>query len=280
MLLAESTSFSHLFTISTIGLLAGVLGGMLGVGGSVIMIPGLTIFLGPAQHLYQAAAMIANVFVAVPAALRHKRAGAMHGPALRGMLPTAIAFVLVGVWLSNRAIFTGMDGERWLRRAFALFLLYVVALNVRRLFDGSGRQGDPHAADGDHVTPARGGAVGAIMGTVAGLLGVGGGAVAVPLQQVLLHLPLRTCIANSSAIICVSAAVGAVYKNASLPAEHTWQASLLLAAMLAPTAFIGGRIGASLTHRLPLRQVRGTFVLLMIVAAWRMAQLPAPWTWF
>jgi uncharacterized membrane protein YfcA len=280
MLTTETAWLPQFFTISTIGLLAGLLGGMLGVGGSIIMIPGLTIFLGPAQHLYQAAAMIANVFVAVPAALRHRRAGAMHAPALRAMLPAAMLFVLVGVWISNRAFFTGVDGERWLRRAFALFLLYVVVLNAQRLFDRSGRQGDPHASDAQRVTPARGGAVGAVMGTVGGLLGIGGGAVAVPLQQVLLHLPLRTCIANSSAIICVSAAVGAVYKNASLPVEYTWQSSLLLAALLAPAAFIGGRIGASLTHRLPLRQVRTTFVLLMIVAAWRMAQLPAPWAWF
>ncbi len=277
---AEPLHIAQLFIIPVVGLLAGVLGGMLGVGGSVVMIPGLTLFLGPAQHLYQATAMIANVFVAVPATIRHRRAGAMHGPALRGMLPAAVLFILVGVWLSNRAVFAGVDGELWLRRVFALFLAYVIGMNVHRLFDGSGRDGDPPVSEAEHVTTTRGGVVGAIMGTVAGLLGIGGGAVAVPMQQVLLRLPLRSCIANSSAIICVSAAVGAVYKNLTLPGEYRWQTSLLIAALLAPSAFIGGRIGASLTHRLPLRQVRLAFVLLMFAAAWKMGQVPAPWTWF
>lgn len=277
---AMSFHTAQFVIIPVIGFVAGTLGGMLGVGGSVVMIPGLTWFLGPAQHLYQATAMIANVFVAVPAALRHRRAGAMHATALRGMLPAAILFVLLGVWLSNRAFFTGTDGERWLRRVFALFLVYVIVLNIGRLFDGSGRDGESPSSDGSRATVTRGGIVGSIMGTVAGLLGIGGGAVAVPLQQIVLRLPLRRCIANSSAVICISAGIGAVYKNASLPAAYDWRTSLMIAALLAPSAFIGGRIGASLTHRLPLRQVRVAFILLMVVAAWKMGQVPAPWTWF
>ena len=67
------------------GLIAGVLGGMLGVGGSVIMIPGLTLVLGYDQHLYQASAMVANVAGAVPAALRHHRAGMEGNRHRRGL---------------------------------------------------------------------------------------------------------------------------------------------------------------------------------------------------
>jgi uncharacterized membrane protein YfcA len=40
--------------------------------------------------------------------------------------------------------------------------------------------------------------------------------------------------------------------------------------VLAPGALVGGRLGAVLTHRLPLRGVRAAFVVLMVVAAWRM----------
>jgi len=255
-----------------IGLLAGMLGGMLGVGGSVIMIPALTILLGPDQHLYQAAAMIANVAVAIPATIRHRQAGAIHGRTLRWMLPTAVVFILVGVWLSNIAAFQGSSGELGLRRVFAAFLVYVIVLNVFRLRSD---HHDEHMT-AEHVTGPRAAGVGAIMGTVAGLLGIGGGAIAVPLQQVVLRLPLKRCIANSSAVICISAGIGAIYKNASLPAEGAWVVSLQLAASLAPAAWIGGRLGASLTHRLPVRQVRIGFIALMILAAYKMAQLPWP----
>lgn len=269
--------------ILLLGLLAGALGGMLGVGGSVVMIPGLAILFSfnksaePNQHLFQASAMIVNVVVSVPAMLRHRKAGALVSDALVWMLPAALVFILVGVWVSNLPVFEGAAGGRWLGRLLAVFLVYVIVLNSLKL-----RTRTPaEQVDAKHVTPARGLTVGAVMGTIAGLLGIGGGAIAVPLQQVLMKLPLRNCIGNSSAIICISAGVGAIYKNATL-AQHTsiaganpidWHTSLLIAVLLAPTAWFGSRLGAGLTHRLPLRQVRVAFILLMAVAAWKMAAI-------
>ena len=303
----EPISLLGLVVIAAIGLAAGVLGGMLGVGGSVIMIPGLTLALGYDQHLYQAAAMIANVAVSVPAALRHRRAGAIDGPTLRWMGPAAVVCVILGVWLSNRPLFAGTDGGLWLGRVLAVFLVYVILVNLRRLRGEKG--GEPPAAhdsgrrgerarsplvkgDADASARSQGASctrgrvqlamgrlrplsVGSVMGLIAGLLGIGGGAVAVPLQQVLLRLPLKSAIANSATIICFSAAIGAIYKNATLGLHgHTPTAGLTVAAMLAPTAWLGGRAGASLTHRLPIRQVRIAFIALMVVAAWKMAALP------
>ncbi|MEM7624264.1 MAG: sulfite exporter TauE/SafE family protein [Planctomycetota bacterium] len=294
----DAFALSELLAIAGLGLVAGTLGGMLGVGGSVLMIPGLVFILGRPtgveQHLYQAAAMIANVAVSVPAALRHKRAGAMTPAALRWMLPAALVCVVLGVWLSNLSVFAGRDGGVWLGRLLAVFLVYVIGVNIRKLrrspampVSGKGSNtsapaGGAEDEDLSGATPRRGLTVGAAMGTIAGLLGIGGGAVAVPLQQTLMRLPLRRCIANSSAVICVSAGVGAVYKNLSLTDRAvpegvepiTWVQGLTIGLLLAPTAWAGGRLGASLTHRLPLRTIRVAFIALMIVAAWKMAALP------
>jgi uncharacterized membrane protein YfcA len=86
--------------------------------------------------------------------------------------------------------------------------------------------------------------------------------------QVLCRLPLRQSIATSAAVICVTAPIGAGVKIATL---HTHQRSigdaLLLAALMAPTAVIGSRIGAGLTHSLPIRGVRFAVTLLLFVAA-------------
>lgn len=284
----DAYTLSQLVWIATLGLGAGTLGGMLGVGGSTVIIPGLVILLGRSdgyeQHLYQAAAMIANVAVSVPAALRHRRSGAMTPTALVWMLPAALVCVMLGVWLSNLSVFAGSDGGVWLGRVLALFLVYVVFANLNKLLRSPALppNGQDQRENPDGATPGRGLTVGAVMGTIAGLLGIGGGAVAVPLQQTLMRLPLRRCIANSSAVICVSAAVGAVYKNLSLADQPvpdgsdplTWTAGLTLGLILAPTAWAGGRLGASLTHRLPLRAIRWAFVGLMVVAAWKMAALP------
>ncbi len=265
-----------------LGVVAGTLGGMLGVGGSIVMIPGLAVLFSldrtpePNQHLFQAAAMIVNIAVSIPATLRHRKAGALVPDALVWMLPAALVFVIVGVWVSNLPVFEGAEGGLWLGRILAVFMVYVIVMNILKL-----RSKQPgESVDVQQITPARSSTVGVVMGTIAGLLGIGGGAVAVPLQQTLMKLPLRSCIGNSSAIICISAAIGAVYKNASL-AQHangsatvTWQMSMLIAALLAPTAWLGARLGASLTHRLPLRQVRMAFIALMAVAAWKVAGLP------
>ena len=62
------------FIYAAIGLVMGLFGGLLGIGGSVVMIPAMMIFFKPNQHLYQAAAMICNFFVAFSACLVHKKA--------------------------------------------------------------------------------------------------------------------------------------------------------------------------------------------------------------
>jgi len=261
--------------LAATGLVAGLLGGMLGVGGSVIMIPAMVALFGQAtvepgfnQHLYQAAAMIVNLCVVIPALVRHAKAGAVTPRALTLMVPGALVFILIGVALSNLPIFAGADGAIWLGRVLAIFLVYVVIVNIRRLLAGRAE-----SMGEARVTLTRGSAVGASMGTVAGLMGIGGGAIAVPMQQMLLRLPLRQCIANSTAIIAVTAGVGAIAKNATLPPACSIGDSLTMAGLLAPTAIVGGYLGGALTHKLPVKAVRVAFIMLLIVAAWKMAAL-------
>lgn len=259
--------WTDLIFLALLGLAAGSFGGLLGIGGSVIMIPGLTVVLGYNYHLAQAAAMVVNFFVAAPSLLRHHRAKAVEWSLFSKMLPFALAAILLGVFLSNR-----LEG-RWLELVFGLFLLYVVFVNVRKLLGDA-----PEPAAGDARLgwiPA--GSIGSIMGFAAGLLGIGGGAIAVPLFQKIANLPLRRCIATSAAVMCITALPGAVTKNLTLhaiPADPDLalrpEVSLSIAALLIPTAILGGYLGAGLTHRLPLRIVRAIFVLLLLLTSARM----------
>lgn len=281
--------------VSLLGLVAGTLGGLLGVGGSVVMIPGLVWLLGAPggaapgeQHAFQAAAMIANVAVAVPAMLRHRRAGTIDPAAVRGMVPAAAVGILLGVAVSNLPAFRGADGGRMLARVLAGLLIWVIVVNVHKLWAARRAHTRPTSSPPDEGNgePVRGATaagrfagVGGVTGIVAGLLGVGGGAIAVPMQQQLLSRPLRRAISNSATAMCVSAPLGAIYKNLTLgghlPADTALVggagAGLLLGLMLAPTAWAGGRLGARLTHTLPLNLIRVGFVLLMIAAAWKLA---------
>lgn len=278
--MVDPSSFDILtmILIAMLGLIAGLLGGMLGVGGSVIMIPGLVMMFGIAdEHLFQASAMIANVAVAAPAAWKHYQAGSTKKAVLLWMLPFAVGFVMVGVWISNMPLFAGPEGAIWLGRMLSLFLLYVVYANFVKLF-GADKQDGAEAPTWNAPShlKAKASSIGGGMGTLAGLLGIGGGALAVPLQQVLLKLPLRNCVANSSVVMVLSASFGAVMKSATLPmhsGHYEATDAILLAAFLIPTAIVGSRVGASLTYILPIRTIRIIFIVLMIVSAWKMASL-------
>ena len=263
-----------------IGLFAGLVGGLLGVGGSIVMIPAMTEVLGPNQHLYQSAAMIVNFFVVVPAVYQHRRAGAIERATVLRIVPLAAVAVLLGVGISELGFFSG-KGEAYLRGLFGLFLLGVAVTDLYRLWRGSGRGpsavGKPTDPDAPEPRPrasmtwTRVAAVALPTGLVAGLLGIGGGVLAVPLQRRLLHIPIRTAIANSATIIIATSSIGAVAKNHAYMADHDYtMKSFLLAAVLIPTAIIGSLNGSRLTHRLPLKTVKAAFLILLILAAARL----------
>jgi uncharacterized membrane protein YfcA len=260
-----------------IGFAAGLLGGLLGIGGSVIIIPGMVLYLGltgeysgNTQHLIQAAAMTCNVCVAVPAAWAHYRAGAVMPRVVLALIPTALVANVAGVALSNSSAFARQNGV-YLAMLLSAFLLYEAGYNAWKLWAQP-----PAAAPGtpsteDHplkLSLARIAAVGLPTGLVAGLLGVGGGILSVPLQQLVLKMPLRNSIANSAAAIIWVALFGAILKNATLAQHGVAVAdSLCLAAMLIPTAVLGGYLGARLTHRLPRRVLRLVFAIFMALMA-------------
>ncbi|MDX2115717.1 MAG: sulfite exporter TauE/SafE family protein [Planctomycetota bacterium] len=255
-----------ILALLVVGAFAGLLGGMLGIGGSVILIPAMgAIFRRQPwddQHLYQAAAMVVNVVVAFPAMLRHHRQGAVRTDYVRIFLPTTMAAVVVGVLISNR-----VPGQT-LRTLFAIFLLYVCASTLVRI---ARRSADP-PEDAARVTPARVSTVGVATGLTSGLLGIGGGLVSVPLASLLCRLPLRQAIAGSASAMVFSAALGAILKLATLaPHGQSWTRALLIAAAVAPTALLGGHIGAGLTHRAPVNALRAALALTLAAVAGRMA---------
>ena len=257
-----------LLTYLIIGLGMGLLGGMLGIGGSVIMIPALTFIKGENQHLYQAAAMICNFFVASASMIAHKKANALHKDTLIRLIPAALIGIVGGVMLSNTALFQG-NNSYLLARAFGAFLIYVIAYNSYRLFLDI----HPNITVVTKPMPPKKIAsifsvcCGAITGLAAGLLGIGAGTVATPLQQVTLKLPLRNAMSNSAVtIVCISW-LGAIFKNATL-AQHGIHVteSLKIATCVIPGAILGSLIGSHLMHALPKNVVRVLFILVCILA--------------
>jgi uncharacterized membrane protein YfcA len=255
--------------LALIGVVAGLAGGMLGIGGSIIMIPGMNLLFGPHQHVHQATAMIVNFFVVVPAAFQHARARAIVWPVVRGIAPGAVVAVLIGVAASEASIFAGRN-QVYLTGLFGLFMAYVGLADLLRLF--SRRQAadtpDPAAVPAWKAILL----VGIPAGFIAGLLGVGGGIMMVPLQRRVLRIPLRMAIANSATTIIVLSLIGSGMKNYAVVSGGLapWWKPVSMAAVLIPTAMCAAFIGGKLTHTLPVKHVRIAFIGVLFVFAARM----------
>lgn len=270
----------QLIELVLIGSVTGIVGGMLGVGGSLVMIPAMTEILGPSQHLYQATAMIVNFFVVVPAVIQHRRAGAIVWGTVARLVPLAAIAVVVGVSASEAGVFSGV-GEARLQALFGVFLFLVSAVDIANAASAQRARaaGSETPAAGRHARVGRTGvnwtrAFGVALptGFFSGFLGLGGGVLAVPLQRRYLGLPIRVAIANSAAMIVALSAVGASFKNYAFYRDNNGSFEpLWLAIVLIPTAIGGSLLGAKLTHQLPVRWIRLAFNVLLLVASLRLA---------
>jgi uncharacterized membrane protein YfcA len=266
----------ELIELIVVGLAAGAFGGLMGIGGSVVMIPALVILHGASQqHLYQASAMIVNFFVVAPAVVRHRMATAELRAVTRWMAPSAVAGAILGVVVSDLPVFQGR-GQGYLQIVFGVFLLYVLAYNLYRLGQGKrlAKMSEQEAAGLSKWRVVW--LVGLPAGLLGGLLGVGGGLVAVPAQQVALRVPLTSAIANSASTILWSSVVGAVVKNYSL-SQHGFGVgrSVMLALCLAPAAMVGSWWSSARVHRWPVGIIRIAFSVLLGYGSFKM--LTAGW---
>jgi len=253
-----------------IGLVVGLAGGLFGIGGGIVLIPALTEIFGPHQHKYQAASMIVGFFVTTPAVYQHFRAGAIDLGSVGRFLPIAAVAVIGGVLMSEAAIFSGA-GEAYLRLIFGTFLLYSAVTEGTKILLRILKP-EPFAPKKDpkSTTWSAAALVAVPTGLVAGLLGVGGGIIAVPLQRRLLGTDLRRAIANSATIIIATALIGSITKNyAYITGSENGLAPLKIAAAVVPTAVIGSLIGSRLTYVVPVRALKGLFLVLLLIAAVR-----------
>jgi uncharacterized membrane protein YfcA len=109
------------------GFAGGAVGGMLGVGGGILFVPALVIFLDEPQIRAEATSLLAIVPVALVGAWRQNRFGNVRlrdGLVIGALSPLG---VLAGVLLSNAV------SERLLEVSFAILLLIVAAQLVRRV---------------------------------------------------------------------------------------------------------------------------------------------------
>jgi uncharacterized protein len=115
----QKMSMDTILILILIGLLAGVLSGMVGVGGGIIVVPALIFFLGFTQHQAQGTSLgLLLLPVGILAVINYYNKGFID---IKVVAIMSIAFILGG-WLGSK-LSLALPGET-VKKIFAILLFY------------------------------------------------------------------------------------------------------------------------------------------------------------
>jgi hypothetical protein len=106
--------------------------------------------------------------------------------------------------------------------------------------------------------------IGLVSGVASGLFGVGGGIIMVPAMMMLMGVPIKTAVGTSLAVIIPTAIIG------TCKHFHQHNVSWPLALSLAPTALVGGYLGAWLTTLIAAPQLKRAFGAFLVLIGLRL----------
>lgn len=240
------------WAFAAIGVAAGLLAGMLGVGGGIVMVP-LMVAVGLTQHRAHATSLLAIFVIAVAGVGRFALAGEVEWVIGAVVAAGAVA----GSTLGSKAM--GMMSPQLLRGVFVVLL---VVAGIRMLIGG-----DVSAGEGIHDVLAWVIAlgIGLVAGFTAGVAGVGGGVIIVPAFVFLLGMEQHAA-EGTSLMVIIFTALAATRVNLA-----AGRMNLREGLTMGVSGVVSAIVGASLALNLEGAVLTQVFGLFILVAAVRMA---------
>ena len=237
-----------------VGLLAGFIAGLFGVGGGIFIAPGLMLLGGFPQRAAHGTSLATSALFAAAGVVAYALNDAVDVVAALLIFAGSGLGVLAGVELLNRV------RVRTLQVAFVLLL----AVTAGRMLAGT-----PEAAGDLTLTVAAAFALagcGVLVGLVAGLMGVGGGVIVVPALVLIFELGDVTAKGTSLLVVLPTAIVGTLrnlrHDNVDL------RGALLIGAGGMLSAFGGGLLAGVIAPEVSA----GLFAGLLMIIALRLAR--------
>ena len=126
------------------GLAAGVVSGLLGVGGGILFVPALTLVLSLSQVRAESTSLLAIIPVALVGALRQYRYGHVH------LRDAGVLALLSAVGVFGGVALANVLSQRELRYAFAALMLVVAAQFLRRFVQARRELRDSRRSMSEH----------------------------------------------------------------------------------------------------------------------------------
>jgi hypothetical protein len=253
----HSPKFSGETAISFIGLIAGLLNGLIAIGGGIVIVPGMIRYRQASPQVAVGTSLAAIIVLSSVAFVAHF-SFSDHIIGITQML-TAVSGGIVGAFVGGQ-ILARLDTSGLLK----LFAVFVLILSLRLLSQGLGIG---FSAEVISVPPIWAYLiVGFASGVLSGVFGVGGGAMVLLGLAVFYGLPIQQGLALALAVNVTNAFAGGIRH------AHAKRVLWLDVARLIPTALIGIALGTTLALHLPadsLRLVFGGFFLFMAIRVGR-----------
>lgn len=239
------------------GLAAGLIAGLLGVGGGIVVVPVLSatlLLLGTPESVAMQVAVGTSLASIIPTAISSNRAhhsrGAVDADLLKSWTPAIAVGVLIGA-----AVAASVKGPV-LSAVFGVVAL-TVAIHMT-LVSEKVRLAD-HPPKG-----ALKNLIAGLIGMISAMMGIGGGSLTVPVLT-LSNYPIRRAVGTSSAIGLVIAVPGAIgfivggWGVEGRPELSLGFVNLLGLALIVPASMWAAPFGAKLAHTLPPTMLRRAF---------------------
>lgn len=251
---------------AVLGMVAGILAGLLGVGGGLIIVPALVaVWLSAAvvgEHMMQLAigtSLATIVFTSLSSVFAHHQRGSVDWPVFLRLAPG----IVLGAWL-GAAWASYLPGDI-LKTVFGVFELLVAAQM------GFALRPAPH-----RTLPGAVGMLtaGGLIGTVSAIIGIGGGTMTVPFLT-WCNVTMQRAVGTSSACgmpIAVGGALGYVvmgWSEAALPQGSVGFVYVPAFVGITVASMLFAPLGAALAHRLPVLVLKRVFsVFLALLGLW------------
>ncbi len=250
------------------GIIAGVLAGLLAVGGGIVIVPVLYhvfSYLGidaeVRMHLAVGTSLATIIPTSIRSSLAHHRKGSFDITLFKAWIPGIIFGVLVGTWLANQVEFTALTS------VFAVVALFV---SLHMGFGNSNMQFATAPPTGIAAVGLTG-----IIGILSAMMGIGGGTLSVPVMT-LCGIPIHRAVGTAAGLGMVIAVPGAAgfmlggYGTTGLPPFSVGYVNWLGFFLIVPTTLLTVPLGAHLAHALDPRPLRMAFAGFLGITAVRM----------
>lgn len=249
-----------------IGLLAGLLSGMLGIGGGIVVVPGLAFVFahfaamhGFSMHMAEGTSLAIMIVTAISSICAYHKRDNVLWPVFFRLLPGILIGVIFG------AVFASYLPTRILEIIFGLFVL-LMAFRMLLLFNSKPTRKLPSWPWLSLVA--------FVIGGKSGLLGIGGGAITIPFLTYC-NVPMRKASGTSIACTLPMAIVGAI--SFAVMGFHVVTVPYSIGYIYLP-AFFGtaimsllfAPIGAMLSSKVNVELIKRIFGILLLLTSIKM----------